>query len=66
MTTNERCMQQYSNQMMLMTRGLVAIMRDDKQMTADEVSLYIKTIASAQSMYEYYKELVEGEHDNAQ
>lgn len=65
MTTNERCMQQYSNEMMLMARGFVAIMNEDKQMTPDEVSTYIKTIANAQSMYEYYKELVEGEQ-NAQ
>ena len=65
MTTNERQMQNYSNEMMLMARGFVAIMNEDKQMTPDEVSTYIKTIANAQSMYEYYKELVEGEQ-NAQ
>lgn len=66
MTVNERQMQNYCNEMMLMVRGFVALMQDDKQMTPDEVSTYIKTIASAQSMYEYYKELVEGERDNAQ
>lgn len=65
MTTNEKNMQQYSNQMMLMAKGFVAIMNEDKQMTPDEVSDCIKTIANAQSMYEYYKELVEGEQ-NAQ
>lgn len=65
MTANEKQMQQYCNEMMLMARGFVALMNDDKQMTPDEVSTYVKTIASAQSMYEYYKELVEGER-NAQ
>lgn len=66
MTTNEKNMQQYRNQMMLMAKGFVATMNEDKQMTPDEVSVYIKTIANSQSMYEYYKELVEGEQDNAQ
>ena len=65
MTTNEKNMQEYCNQMMLMAKGFVAIMNEDKQMTPDEVSTCIKTIANAQSMYEYYKELVEGEQ-NAQ
>lgn len=65
MTNNEKQMQQYCNEMMLMARGFVTLMNDDKQMTPDEVSTYIKTIANAQSMYEYYKELVEGEQ-NAQ
>lgn len=66
MTTNEKYMQQFGNEMMLMAKGFVALMNDDKQMTPDEVSTYVKTIANAQSSYEYYKELVEGEQDNAQ
>lgn len=65
MTTSEKQMQEYCNQMMLMTKGFVATMNEDKQITPDEVSVYIKTIATSQSMYEYYKELVEGEQ-NAQ
>lgn len=63
MTNNEQGMQRYCNEMMLMARGFVALMNDDKQMTPDEVSTYVKTIANAQSMYEYYKELVEGEQN---
>lgn len=65
MTMNEKQMQQCCNEMMLMARGFVALMNEDKQMTPDEVSTYVKTIANAQSLYEYYKELVEGEQ-NAQ
>ena len=66
MTMNEKSMQEYCNQMMLIAKGFVATMNEDKQITPNEVSVYIKTMATSQSMYEYYKELVEGEQDNAQ
>ena len=65
MSERQKSFEGYKMQMVMVAKGFTAMMQQDQYMEPDEISAYIKTMSSIQSMYEYYKELLE-EENNAQ